>query len=81
MENADFFLGLAQQALWITALAAAPILIPALISGLIIGMIQISSRLYAHGIVAGIACFAIWMIASAYLVIHFLGKTQEEIQD
>lgn len=48
---------------------------------LIIGMIEISSRLYAHGIVAVVACFAIWMLASAYLVIHFLGRTQEEIQD
>ena len=45
MENADFFLGLAQQALWITALAAAPILIPALISGLIIGMIQAATSI------------------------------------
>lgn len=48
---------------------------------LIIGMIQISSRLYAHGLTAVIACFAVWMIASSYLVIHFLGKTQEETQD
>ena len=36
MENADFFMGLAQQALWITALAAAPVLIPALIVGLLV---------------------------------------------
>jgi len=48
---------------------------------LIIGMIQISSRLYAHGLMAVVACFAVWMIASSYLVIHFLGKTQEETQD
>ena len=45
MENADFFLGLAQQALWITALAAAPILIPALISGLVIGMVQAATSI------------------------------------
>ena len=40
MENSDFFVGIAQQALWITALAAAPILIPALITGVLLGMIQ-----------------------------------------
>ncbi|OYW87398.1 MAG: flagellar biosynthetic protein FliQ [Sphingobium sp. 32-64-5] len=40
MENSDYFIGLAQHALWITALAAAPILIPALITGVLLGMIQ-----------------------------------------
>ncbi len=45
MENADFFMGLAQQALWITALAAAPVLIPALIAGLIIGMVQAATSI------------------------------------
>ena len=45
MENADFFMGLAQQALWITALAAAPILLPALIAGLIIGMVQAATSI------------------------------------
>ncbi|WP_253344169.1 flagellar biosynthesis protein FliQ [Sphingobium sp. OAS761] len=45
MENADFFMGLAQQALWITALAAAPILLPALIAGLFIGMVQAATSI------------------------------------
>ena len=45
MENADFFMGLAQQALWVTALAAAPILLPALIGGVIIGMIQAATSI------------------------------------
>ena len=45
MDNADFFMGLAQQALWITALAAAPILLPALIGGVIIGMIQAATSI------------------------------------
>lgn len=40
MESTDYFLGVAQQALWILALASAPILIPALVAGLILGMIQ-----------------------------------------
>src|SRR3546814_16622657 len=45
MENADFFMGLAQQALWITALAAAPILIPALVAGVVIGMVQAATSI------------------------------------
>lgn len=38
-------MGIAQQALWITALAAAPILIPALIAGLLLGMIQAATSI------------------------------------
>ena len=45
MENSDFFLGIAQQALWITALAATPILVPALIAGLVLGMIQAATSI------------------------------------
>ncbi|HEX7819230.1 MAG TPA: flagellar biosynthetic protein FliQ [Sphingobium sp.] len=45
MENGDFFIGIAQQALWIAALATAPILLPALISGIIIGMIQAATSI------------------------------------
>ncbi len=36
----DYFVGIAQQALWILALACAPILIPALAAGVVLGMIQ-----------------------------------------
>ena len=36
--DGDFFIGVAQQALWILALASAPILIPALVAGLILGI-------------------------------------------
>jgi len=45
MENSDFFLGLATQALWITALAAAPILLPALVAGLVLGMVQAATSI------------------------------------
>lgn len=40
MEQTDFFIGLAQQTLWVTALAAAPLLIPALLVGVLLGMVQ-----------------------------------------
>ena len=41
----DFFIGVAQQALWILALASAPILIPALIAGLVLGMVQAATSI------------------------------------
>ena len=45
MEGPDYFVGIAQQALWILALATAPILIPALIAGLVLGMVQASTSI------------------------------------
>ncbi|MCJ8156359.1 flagellar biosynthesis protein FliQ [Sphingomonas sp. LaA6.9] len=45
MADADYFIGIAQQALWILALASAPILIPALVAGLILGMIQAATSI------------------------------------
>ena len=44
-DNPDFFVGIAQQALWITALAAAPFLIPALLVGLLLGMVQAATSI------------------------------------
>lgn len=45
MDNADFFIGIAQQALWVAALATAPILLPALVVGIIIGMVQAATSI------------------------------------
>ncbi len=44
MEQTDYFIGLAQQTLWITALASAPLLIPALLVGVLLGMVQAATR-------------------------------------
>jgi flagellar biosynthesis protein FliQ len=41
----DYFIGLTQQALWVLALASAPILIPALVAGLILGMVQAATSI------------------------------------
>jgi flagellar biosynthetic protein FliQ len=41
----DYFIGVAQQALWILALACAPILIPALVAGLLLGMFQAATSI------------------------------------
>ena len=45
MADADYFLTLANQTMWVLALAAAPILIPALLAGLILGMIQAATSI------------------------------------
>ncbi|GAA4826627.1 flagellar biosynthesis protein FliQ [Sphingosinicella ginsenosidimutans] len=45
MDTPDYFIGVAQQTLWILALACAPILIPALIVGLVVGMIQAATSI------------------------------------
>lgn len=44
-DSPDFFISIAQQALWVTALAAAPFLIPALLVGLLLGMVQAATSI------------------------------------
>ena len=39
------FLAVAQQALWILALASTPILIPALLTGVLLGMVQAATSI------------------------------------
>jgi flagellar biosynthetic protein FliQ len=41
----DFFIDVAQRALWILALGSAPILIPALIAGVVLGMVQAATSI------------------------------------
>jgi flagellar biosynthetic protein FliQ len=43
--DADYFLTVANQTMWVLALATAPILIPALVAGLILGMIQAATSI------------------------------------
>ena len=45
LADADYFLTIANQTMWVLALAAAPILIPALLSGLILGMVQAATSI------------------------------------
>ncbi|PAX07930.1 flagellar biosynthetic protein FliQ [Sphingomonas lenta] len=45
MVDADYFLTVANQTMWVLALAAAPILIPALLAGLILGMVQAATSI------------------------------------
>lgn len=41
----DAFLAIAQQALWVLALASAPILIPALVTGVLLSMVQAATSI------------------------------------
>jgi len=43
--DADYFLTIANQTMWVLALASAPILIPALLAGLILGMVQAATSI------------------------------------
>ena len=43
--DAQYFLTIANQTMWVLALASAPILIPALLAGLILGMIQAATSI------------------------------------
>ena len=43
--DADYFLTVAREAMWVLALASAPVLIPALLSGLIVGMVQAATSI------------------------------------
>ena len=77
MDSSAYFIGVAQQALWILALAAAPILLPALICGLVLGMFQAATSINEQTltfvpklIVVGI-CLAIFGGAIMMLIADF----------
>ena len=43
--DSGYFLTVANQALWVMALASAPILIPSLLAGLLLGMVQAATSI------------------------------------
>jgi len=77
MDSPDYFIGVAQQALWVLALACAPILIPALVAGLVLGMFQAATSINEQTltfvpklIVVGL-CLAIFGGAIMVLLVDF----------
>ena len=87
MADADYFVGVAQQALWILALATAPILIPALAAGLILGMIQAATSIQEQTlsfvpklIVVGV-CLALFGGAILILIADFMRDMFARIPD
>jgi flagellar biosynthesis protein FliQ len=43
--DADYFLTVGREAMWVLALAATPILVPALLAGLVLGMVQAATSI------------------------------------
>ena len=80
MDNPDYFIGVAQQALWVLALACAPILIPALVAGLVLGMFQAATSIneqtltFVPKLIVVAICLAIFGGSIMMLVAEF---TQE----
>jgi flagellar biosynthetic protein FliQ len=73
----DYFIGVAQQALWILALACAPILIPALVAGLILGMFQAATSIneqtltFVPKLIVVAICLAIFGGSIMMLIVDF----------
>lgn len=83
----DYFVGVAQQALWVLSLATAPVLIPALVAGLLIGMVQAATSINEQTlsfvpklIVVGIA-LALFGGAMLYLIADFTRDMYARIPD
>ena len=76
-DNPDYFIGVAQQALWILALACAPILIPALIAGLVLGMFQAATSIneatlsFVPKLIVVAVCLALFGTAIMMLLADF----------
>ena len=80
MDGTDYFIGIAQHALWVLALASAPILIPALITGVLLGMFQAATSINEATlsfvpklIVVGI-CLALFGTAILMLLVDFTNE-------
>ena len=76
-DNPDYFIGVAQQALWILALACAPILIPALLAGLVLGMVQAATSIneatlsFVPKLIVVAVCLALFGTAILMLLVDF----------
>jgi flagellar biosynthetic protein FliQ len=80
MDGPDYFVGIAQQALWILALASAPILIPALITGILLGMVQAATSIneqtlsFVPKLVVVAICLALFGTAILMLLVDFTNE-------
>ena len=80
MDGTDYFVGIAQQALWILALASAPILIPALITGILLGMVQAATSIneatlsFVPKLLVVAICLALFGTAILMLLVDFTNE-------
>jgi flagellar biosynthetic protein FliQ len=81
----DFFLSIAQQALWVLALASAPILLPALVTGVILGMVQAATSIneqtlsFVPKLLLVALCLAIFGGSIMLLLVDFTREIFERI--
>ncbi len=73
--DADYFMTVAREAIWVLALASAPILIPALLSGLILGMVQAATSIQEQTLtfVPKLIVVAISMMIFGGMILGLLG--------
>ena len=73
--DADYFLTVAREAMWVLALASAPILIPALVSGLILGMIQAATSINEQTLsfVPKLIVVAVSLVVFGAMILGLLG--------
>jgi flagellar biosynthesis protein FliQ len=85
--DADYFLSIAQQALWTLALASAPLLIPALAAGLVLGMVQAATSIneatlsFVPKLIVVAAALALFGGAIMMLLVDFTRDMFERIPD
>jgi flagellar biosynthetic protein FliQ len=85
--EADYFIGVAQQALWVLALGAAPILIPALVAGVILGMVQAATSIneqtlsFVPKLIVVAICLAVFGGSIMVLVADFTREIFARIPD
>lgn len=85
--EADYFIGVAQQALWVLALGAAPILIPALVAGVILGMVQAATSIneqtlsFVPKLIVVAVCLAVFGGSIMILVADFTREIFARIPD
>ena len=73
--DADYVLTVAREAMWVLALASAPILIPALVSGLILGMIQAATSINEQTLsfVPKLIVVAVSLVVFGAMILGLLG--------
>jgi flagellar biosynthesis protein FliQ len=87
MADSGYFISVAQSALWVLALVCAPILIPALLTGLIVGFIQAATSIneatlafVIKMIVIGL-CLALFGATIMGLLVDFTNEMYGRIPD
>ena len=73
--DAEYFLTVANQTMWVLALASAPILVPALLAGLILGMIQAATSINEQTLsfVPKLIVVAVSLVVFGAMILGLLG--------